>query len=85
VLFVGRQFQLPGQHQRITGDAVGVPPRVAIAQLDRLGQGRHRVDRLVELPLHQLRAFDADRDVGGNGVGQTEIFLIERLLQGPTV
>src|SRR5207245_6833030 len=48
-------------------------------------QGGDAAPKKITLPCHELAALDADRDAGGDGVGQIEIVLAELLLNRPAV
>ncbi len=74
------QIQPLREKQREIGDACGMAAGVFVAKFDGLSQDGDGIEKQIALFLHQLRAFDADRGGGGQGVGEVEVVLAERLL-----
>ena len=59
---------------------------VRLAEFEHFArQGGDAAQKKITLPFHELAALDADRDAGGDGVGQIEIVLAELLLNRPAV
>src|SRR5438270_7416971 len=84
-LFLRRDVHLLAQQQGILGNATGVIGCIKIAYFDNTAQGGDGLHELLSLLLDQLDTLDADRDSGGQGVGQEELVAAERRLQRSAV
>ncbi len=69
-----RDAQFFCQHHGIRRDTAGVITGIRVAQFNSLSENRDGIEEKVALFAEELGAFEAGGNIGGESIGQMQIF-----------